>query len=115
MAKKTFTRIVDDLTNEMLEEGQGETIEFAFEGSSYSIDLSSKNADDFREAISKYTDVATKNVARLPRAASSSISAPKSNKEELQKIREWAKANGHNISERGRVAQSVQDAYHAAH
>jgi hypothetical protein len=113
MAKQTFTRIVDDLTHEMLGEGEGQTIEFAFEGNSYTIDLSEKNADEFRKVMTKYTDAGTKEVARLPRAAASS--APKSNKDELAKIRQWAKDNGIEVSSRGRISQAIQDQYRAAH
>ncbi|WP_414648561.1 Lsr2 family DNA-binding protein [Curtobacterium sp. CFBP9011] len=35
--------------------------------------------------------------------------------EELGKIREWAAANGHEVSSRGRISQAVRDAYDAAH
>lgn len=113
MAKQTFTRIVDDLTHEMLGEGEGQTISFAFEGGSYSIDLSEKNADEFRKLMKKYTDAGTKEVARLPRAERSS--APKSNKEELAKIRLWAQDQGISVAPRGRIAQDVQDKYRDAH
>lgn len=111
MARETYVRVVDDLTKEVLEEGQGETLTFGFQGKSYTIDLGQKNADEFRKVMHKYTSVATQEVSRLPRAASSST---KSNKEELAAIRAWAKDNGHAVSERGRIAQSIQDAYHAA-
>lgn len=109
--KQTFTRIVDDLTHEVLDEGEGETLTFSFQNKSYSIDLGQKNADEFRKVMQKYASVATQEVARLPRAASTST---KSNKEELAAIRVWAKDNGHAVSERGRIAQSIQDAFHAA-
>lgn len=113
MAKQTFTRIVDDLTHEMLGEGEGQTIEFAFEGSSYSIDLSESNADEFRKLMKKYTDAGTKEVARLPRGERSP--APKSNKEELGKIRAWAQEQGLNVAPRGRISQDIQEKYRAAH
>ncbi|MBT1671943.1 Lsr2 family DNA-binding protein [Curtobacterium flaccumfaciens] len=42
--------------------------------------------------------------------------APKrGNSEELAKIREWANANGREVSSRGRISQAVRDAYDAAH
>lgn len=111
MAKQTFTRVIDDLTHEVLDEGQGETLTFAFQGKSYTIDLGQKNADEFRKTMQKYTSVATQEVSRLPRAASS---APKGNKEELGRIREWASSQGIAVNARGRIAQSVIDQYHAA-
>ncbi|WP_059387745.1 histone-like nucleoid-structuring protein Lsr2 [Arthrobacter sp. Hiyo1] len=109
MAKQTYTRVIDDLTNEVLEEGQGETLTFGFQGKSYSIDLGQKNADEFRKLMQKYTSVATQEVSRLPRAASSSA---KSDKQELKKIREWAASQGIEVNARGRIAKSVEDAYH---
>jgi hypothetical protein len=36
-------------------------------------------------------------------------------RDENKAIREWAARNGHQISERGRIPQSVSDAYRAAH
>ncbi|MGO4470321.1 Lsr2 family protein [Arthrobacter sp. M-10] len=112
MAKQTYTRIIDDLTNEVLEEGQGETLTFGFQGKSYSIDLGQKNADEFRKVMQKYTSVATQEVSRLPRTTSA---APKSNKEYLAKVRLWALDNGLPASARGRLAQTTIDAYEAAH
>lgn len=113
MSKDTVVIVRSDVSGEVIPEGEGETIAFSVGKNSYTIDLTSAEADEFKKVINKYTSVATQEVARLPRSAGSS--APKSNKEELAKIREWAKSNGYDISERGRVAQSVQDAYHAAH
>nr|WP_277551869.1 histone-like nucleoid-structuring protein Lsr2 [Kocuria oceani] len=31
------------------------------------------------------------------------------------KIRAWAKENGHEVSDRGRIHQTVKNAYYAAH
>jgi hypothetical protein len=31
------------------------------------------------------------------------------------RVREWAAANGHDVSSRGRISQAVRDAYDAAH
>jgi hypothetical protein len=36
-------------------------------------------------------------------------------RDENKAIREWAASNGHQISERGRIPQSVSDAYRSAH
>ncbi|MBO1267101.1 histone-like nucleoid-structuring protein Lsr2 [Arthrobacter cavernae] len=113
MAKQTITRIISDLSGEVLEEGQGETIAFGFGKKSYTIDLTQSEADEFRKTIHKYSSVATEEVARLPRTSGSS--APKSPKEDLTPIREWAKSQGLKVSDRGRVSAEVMSAYHAAH
>ena len=36
-------------------------------------------------------------------------------RDELQNIRAWARANGHPVSDRGRIKADIIDAYHAAH
>jgi hypothetical protein len=36
-----------------------------------------------------------------------------SNREDTAAIREWARAHGHNVSDRGRISKSVMEAYKA--
>ncbi len=88
---------------------------FGFDGNNYEIDLSNDNADKFREAFSDYIAAARKVGARASRPASSGCLEAPRNADELAKIREWANANGYEVSTRGRIAQSVRDAYDAAH
>jgi hypothetical protein len=114
MAQKVTTHLVDDLTGDTIEDGTGRTVTFGFDGAHYEIDLTDDNADALREAFSDYVAAARKVNGRSGRTTASS--APKrGNSEELAKIREWAKANGHEVSSRGRISQAVRDAYDAAH
>lgn len=114
MAQKVTTHLVDDLTGDTIEDGKGRTVTFGFDGTNYEIDLSDDNADQLREAFSDYIAAARKTGNRSSRASSGN--APKrGNSEELGKIREWAAANGHEVSSRGRISQAVRDAYDAAH
>jgi len=114
MAQKVTTHLVDDLTGDTIEDGKGRTITFGFDGTHYEIDLSDHNADALRDALSDYVAAARKVSGRSGRTSSGS--APKrGNSEELAKIREWAAANGHDVSSRGRISQAVRDAYDAAH
>ncbi len=39
----------------------------------------------------------------------------RTDKEQLDVIRAWARDNGHRVSERGRICKSVREAYDAAH
>ncbi|WP_412148547.1 histone-like nucleoid-structuring protein Lsr2 [Curtobacterium flaccumfaciens] len=114
MAQKVITSLVDDLTEEAIEDGAGRTVQFAFDGSSYEIDLSNDNVDTFREAISDYVAAARKVSGRGARSASPSTSKVRSDPNELAKIRAWAMANGHEVAARGRISQQVRDAYEAA-
>lgn len=117
MAQKVTVQLVDDLDDSPIAPGEGRTVEFAFDGSSYEIDLTDDNVDKFREAISDYVAAARKVSGRR---SGGSGAAPKSapkrgNSEELGKIREWAKENGYEVSTRGRISTQVQEAYAAAH
>ncbi|AOX67550.1 Lsr2 family protein [Curtobacterium sp. BH-2-1-1] len=115
MAQKVTTHLVDDLSGDVIEPGNGRTIQFGFDGSNYEIDLSDDNADKFREAFSDYIAAARKVSGRSTRTSSASPAAQgRSNPGELAKIREWAAANGHEVAARGRISQQVRDAYAAA-
>ncbi|WIB34412.1 Lsr2 family protein [Curtobacterium sp. MCSS17_005] len=114
MAQKVTTHFVDDLTGDTIEDGKGRTVNFGFDGASYEIDLTDDNAEQLREAFFDYVAAARRVGGRSGRTSVGS--APKrGNSDELAKIREWANANGHEVSSRGRISQAVRDAYDAAH
>jgi len=116
MAQKVTVQLVDDLDDSPITPGDGRTVEFAFDGSTYEIDLSNDNVDKFREAISDYVAAARKVSGRRTGSTGAPKSAPKrGNSEELAKVREWAKENGYEVSSRGRISTQVQEAYAAAH
>lgn len=111
MAKETITRLVDDLGGGSADR----TVGFSWDGNSYEIDLSKKNAATFEKAMRPYVDA-----ARSVRGSSNgsgrrrAVAGRGSRRTDLQSIREWARANGHSVSDRGRVPVSIVDAYHAA-
>lgn len=113
MAQKIITTLVDDLTGEAIADGSGKTVQFGLDGSTYEIDLTDENADKLREVFADYVAAARKTNGRStrPRTSSSGRTDP----DELAKIREWAAANGHEVAARGRISQTVRDAYAAAH
>jgi len=107
MARKVVETILDDIDGS---EGAS-TVTFAFDGKSYEVDLSDKNRDKLAKALEPYISAGrTTSSARR----SSGGTSRSSNKAELQKIREWANANGHSVSERGRIPASIVEAYEAA-
>lgn len=89
-----------------------ETVTFGLDGVTYEIDLNEKNAASMREAFARYVGSGRRVAGRRSSGTSSRGS---SNKGELTKIREWARANGHQVSDRGRISQAVRDAYAKAH
>lgn len=92
-----------------------ESYSFALNGEQYEIDLSKDNFEKLQDALAPYVKVAAKATSRVPRERSASPNRSSSNKEELQAMRLWAKDNGYEVSDRGRVSQTIQDAYAAAH
>lgn len=86
-------------------------VEFSIGGEAYSIDLTAENEAAFRELLQPYIDKAEK-VGRR-RAGRTSSAAPKGASN--PKIREWARANGYKVSDRGRISADVVAAYEAAH
>jgi hypothetical protein len=113
LAQKVTTHLVDDLSGETIEPGAGRTVQFAFDGSSYEIDLSDDNAEKLRDALSDYIAAARKVTARSSRSTGASAKG-RSNADDLAKIRVWAMANGHSVAARGRISQQVRDAYEVA-
>jgi hypothetical protein len=114
MARRIVHQLVDDLDDSVLEVGEGETVLFSLDGIAYEIDLSDANAAALRDAMAPYVSAARR-VSSSRSGAPSRPRARSTSSRDLTAIREWAKANGHQVSERGRVAASVIDAYDAAH
>lgn len=117
MARKTQIFLEDDLTGDLLEEGTGETVAFSLDGTTYEIDLSEDNAQELRDALSRYTAAARKVAPAGRRSAASTNSrrASGGGRSDTAAIREWARTNGHEVSERGRIPRTVLEAYDAAH
>jgi len=119
MATITTTTLVDDLDGSEA----ADTVAFALDGVAYEIDLNEENAEKLRDALAGYVAGARRvdggrrtgraKVAKAAKPARGSRTAP--DREQTAAIREWARANGHEVSERGRLSASVLAAFEAAH
>jgi hypothetical protein len=109
MARRMQVLFVDDLDGNELPDGQGQTVTFSLDGVSYEIDLSRDNADQLREDFKQYTQ-AGRRLGRQPAGR-----RPAARREDTAAVRTWAKDNGHEVSERGRIPAAVIAAYTAAH
>ncbi|MFI7582038.1 Lsr2 dimerization domain-containing protein [Kocuria kalidii] len=89
-----------------------ETVQFGLDGRQYEIDLSTANAEKLREALRPYAAAGRRAQGKTARATGPRFSA--GGNPETAKIRAWAKENGYEVSDRGRIHQSVKDAYYAA-
>lgn len=107
MAQKVHIVLVDDIDGSDAEE----TVTFGIDGVSYEIDLNAENAAKLREAVAPYVGharrVGGRKAAGRKAAAGGGPSAGD--------VREWARQNGYELSDRGRVPAEVRQAYDAAH
>jgi hypothetical protein len=114
MAQQTTVRFIDDLDGS---DASG-TFDFSLEGRNYQIDLSDDNAARLRDALAPYIGAARKAGGRgRGRTSRQTVVADKptrSSREETAAIRGWARENGHQVSDRGRIPKSVIEAYQAA-
>lgn len=104
MAQRVNVTLVDDLDGSDADE----TVSFSIDGASYEIDLNERHAAQLRKALSPYAEAARKVGGRRrkgQRAAGTSAA----------EIREWARNNGWDVPDRGRVSAEVREAYAAAH
>jgi hypothetical protein len=113
VAKKTL--IIDDLTGET----GARTHSLRFDGVDYEIDLTDASLAELRRVLKPYLKAArplsgggaaTKPAKRSARRSGGANSGGT----EASVIRAWARANGVAVTERGRVAPAVRDAWVAA-
>lgn len=109
MAQKIHIVLEDDLDGSEA----SQTISFGLDGTSYEIDLNDKNADKLRGLLAPYVGHGRK-VGAAPRRGGRR-SAANSGGPSAKEIREWARAHGHDVPDRGRVSAEVRSAYDAAH
>jgi hypothetical protein len=116
MARKIVHQLVDDLDGTVLEVGEGDTVLFSLDGTAYEIDLTDDNAASLRDALAPYISAA-RPISRAGGSAPSAAGQRKrrrTGQKDYTAIRAWAKDNGYDISERGRVPANVLEAYDAA-
>lgn len=115
MAQKTIVQLVDDLDGTT--SASVETVAFGLDGVSYEIDLGDDNARKLREYLDDFIRAARRTGGRARRSTSTVSSRTNGagrSREQTQAIREWAKRNGHEVSDRGRIPTAVVDAFEAA-
>jgi hypothetical protein len=113
MATRTITEFIDDLTGQPGEDVKA--VEFSIDGTSYTIDLAGDNAARFRDNLSPYITAGRKTIGKATRASSVRIGAgpAKRDKAQTKAIRDWARTNGYDISDRGRIPTQVEHAYNS--
>lgn len=112
MAQKVQVLLVDDLDGVEADE----TVTFALDGKSYEIDLTTANADKLRGLLEDYVKHGRRTGGRTAGARGKARAVTGSGgNQDTAAIRAWAKENGHEVNDRGRVPAKVRQAYEDAH
>ncbi len=110
MAKNTTVTVTDDIDGS----SGAEEVSFSYKGTSYTIDLSKRNASAFDKALKPYLDAATKTSVRTAATRGRRPSVRAAAKGDVTAIRAWAAETGHKVNARGRIPKTVLDAYEAS-
>jgi hypothetical protein len=107
MAQRIQTLLIDDLDGG---EAAG-TVRFGLDATEYEIDLSATHGDELRKALEQY-------LAHARRTGGTARSASRSRRGsatvDTAKVREWAKGQGIEVKDRGRVPAGVVEQYNTA-
>ncbi|WP_145500839.1 Lsr2 family protein [Streptomyces sp. CFMR 7] len=108
MAQKIQILLTDDLDGSEAQE----TVTFGLDGRTYEIDLNEKNNDKLRKFLDPYVKAGRRAGGKATRGAGQRASSAGSS--DSGKIREWAKAHGHTVNDRGRIPAEIREAYEQA-
>jgi hypothetical protein len=114
MAQRTIVQFIDDLDGTSSD--TIETIEFGLDGVTYEIDLSDDNAGMLRDRLAEFIESARRTGGRAKRGTATGVPSTNGSgrsREQTQAIREWARNNGWEISERGRIPADIIEAFEA--
>jgi hypothetical protein len=112
MAQQVNVVLVDDLDGSEA----GETVVFGLDGTTYEIDLSEKNAKKLRDSVALYVASARRTGGRrgAARTAGRAPSTATATTTDTASVRTWAKTEGYDVSDRGRISAEILDAYKKA-
>lgn len=113
MAQKVVIQLVDDLDGTAAEDIT--TVSFSLDGVSYDIDLRPNNAAKLRNHLDDFISSARRTGGRAKRGTSPVGATPAANREHTKAIRDWARQNGYEMSDRGRIPATVIEAFEQAH
>ncbi len=122
MAKVEKVEFVDDFDGKSVEPDDRHEVSLTFMGESYRLDLRTKNLEKLEASLTPWINSGTRTGGRRrgvkPRGAvkktalSTSSGATGS---QTKAIREWAQANGYEVSTKGRIPQDVVAEFDKAH
>ena len=109
MAQKIQTLLIDDLDGSAADG----TVHFGLDGAEYEIDLNTKHAQELRDALARYAGAARRVGGATRRPARSARRGAASGLNTTE-VRDWAKAQGIEVKDRGRVPAELVVKFKAA-
>jgi hypothetical protein len=110
VAQKIQTLFIDDLDGS---EADG-TVRFGLDGTDYEIDLNTEHAQALREALEPYVSVARRPGGGGARKPARGVRKAPASEPNTTEVREWAKAQGIEVKDRGRVPAELVVKFKAA-
>jgi hypothetical protein len=109
MAQKVVVELTDDLDG-----GKAvETVTFALDGRAYDIDLSTRNARALRKVLAPYVESARRVGTGRPGRGGGRATKVRSGSSS-QEVREWARSQGIEVADRGRIPADLVAKFQAA-
>jgi Lsr2 len=109
MAQKIQTLFIDDIDGG---EADG-TVRFSLDGTEYEIDLNTKHTDELRSTLRSYIEHSRK-VSGATRRPGVGRGARRASTVDTGAVRTWARENGFDIKDRGRVPADLLTRYEEA-
>ena len=109
MAQKVQTLFIDDIDGSAAEG----TVRFSLDGTDYEIDLNAGHAQQLRDALAAYMRAGRRTSGGSRRPARSARKGPANGLNPLE-VRDWAKAQGIEVKDRGRVPAELVVKFKAA-
>jgi hypothetical protein len=109
VAQRVQTLFIDDLDGSAAEG----TVRFGLDGTEYEIDLNAEHAQALRDALARYVQAARRARGGARGPARGGRRASRSGVDSTE-VREWAKAQGIEVKDRGRVPAELVVKFKAA-
>jgi hypothetical protein len=103
MASRTQITLVDDLDGSEAQE----TVSLGLDGVTYELDLNDEHAKQLREALAPYLEAGRRVGGGARRGPAKKAAAAPSSKVDTTAVREWAKKEGIEVSDRGRLSNDL--------
>lgn len=109
MARRVQTILLDDIDG-----GDAtRTVTFALDGKTYEIDLNDANLGKLSDALSPFIEKGRRTSG--PAGRRTSTRSTSSTGGDASAVRTWAREQGYEVSDRGRVPKDVRSAYDQSH